>query len=423
MSAARRNGPADGGTAAPLRPLIEEGGAAADALVAANERAEPLLGEETRAWAALASRRGKRRRWTWSSAVAGAAAMAVLVAVAWWLVPRQPSPGDRKGVAPAAQAPARTPATSVPPLPRQAPAAPLQQAPSALRAGESALTNGVRVRLSDGGHGDVVAAGEGRTTIALARGTLEIDARPAPDRGESPGAIRVTAASFSIEGRDAHFTVTARRVGSEVSVTVAVHDGKAGISSGTLAPIWVYAGDLWISPATSGKRARSPQPRPIPAESPADGERAAAAAPDCLRLAGAGANDAALSCFEAQSRQPGLAGELALVELARLRRDLKGDIAGAERALAEYGRRFPRGSLVAEAGIARIELLLQLGRASEALAQAERLATGEASFWRGVCLAKLGRHDEARQALDDYLAHPGGTRRAEAMRRRQELGR
>ena len=85
----------------------------------------------------------------------------------------------------------------------------------------------------------------------------------------------------------------------------------------------------------------------------AEEQRAAAA-----HLVEEGAIDEAIGCFTGEATQPGLVGELALMELARIRRDVKGDLAGAEAALAEHRRRFPHGSLADEAAGARIELLL-----------------------------------------------------------------
>ena len=93
----------------------------------------------------------------------------------------------------------------------------------------------------------------------------------------------------------------------------------------------------------------------------------------------------------------------ALLELARIRRDVKGDLAGAERLLAEHERRFPHSGLATEARGARIELLLRLDRPAEALAEAQRLADTEAIYWRAVSLAALGRRDESRACLERAL--------------------
>ena len=83
---------------------------------------------------------------------------------------------------------------------------------------------------------------------------------------------------------------------------------------------------------------------------------------DCLALAGRGETTAAVACLEAQAASPGLSGELAFLELARIRRDVQGDLAGAERTLAAYRDRFPQGTLRAEAALARRELQQALGR-------------------------------------------------------------
>ena len=164
-------------------------------------------------------------------------------------------------------------------------------------------------------------------------------------------------------------------------------------------------------------------PAPAPA---ADVRRAAGARAtetrDCLRLAHDGVTDAAIACFEGQTAQSGLAAEIALLELARIRRDVKGDLAGAERLLAEHRRRFPHGALAAEARTLHVELLLRLDRPAEAFAEAERLTGTEAIFWRAASLEKLGRRDEAARAFDDYLQHGDVERRGEAARRRRGLG-
>ena len=68
----------------------------------------------------------------------------------------------------------------------------------------------------------------------------------------------------------------------------------------------------------------------------------------------------------------GLGAEMALYEVARLRRDVLADAAGALRALAEYRTRFPAGSLRREADMSQLELLVQLGRTDEALIELGR---------------------------------------------------
>ena len=139
----------------------------------------------------------------------------------------------------------------------------------------------------------------------------------------------------------------------------------------------------------------------------------------------------AIACLESQSAEPGLTGEIALLELARIRRDVKGDLAGAERLLADHERRFPQSALATEARSGRIELLLRLGRPAEALAEAQRLGGSEAIYWRAVSLTALGRRDEARRRLRGISAasrHPppprgdARARRAATMRHAGAIG-
>ena len=219
-----------------------------------------------------------------------------------------------------------------------------------------------------------------------------------------------------------------------------VRRGKLAVWSSRRLLATVVAGQRWTNLSLRGSAraaaggdanaevagvaaAAVPAPGDAPSLEPGADNRASAAAdgPDCARLTRAGDIDGALACFTHASERPGLVGELALMELARIRRDVKGDLAGAERALAEHRRRFPRGALSSEAAGARVELLVRLGRPAEALAETAHLGGGDAIFWRAVCLAKLGRASEASRAFDEYLARPDGKRRAEAERMRREL--
>jgi hypothetical protein len=198
-------------------------------------------------------------------------------------------------------------------------------------------------------------------------------------------------------------------------VDVAVEEGEVTVWSSVRIVARVVAGERW----TSAPEATTT----LPAEAgPAPLSDASPEPRDCLRLARDGVTGDAIACLEKQSTDPGLTGELALLELARVRRDVKGDLAGAERLLAEHERRFPHSGLATEARSARIELLLRLDRSEEALAEAQRLAGAEAIYWRAVSLAALGRRGEARDAFDEYLRRPDVQRRREALRKRDELG-
>ena len=66
-----------------------------------------------------------------------------------------------------------------------------------------------------------------------------------------------------------------------------------------------------------------------------------------------------------------VAEELALIDQARTA-IAGGDGAGAEKALDTYEARFPNGSLVLEAKLARIEMLVARGARAGALALGER---------------------------------------------------
>jgi hypothetical protein len=332
-----------------------------------------------------------------------------------------------------------------------------------LRPGRSLLAAGVRARLAPRGAA-TVRAGSGRyaSVVSLQRGTLEIDIDAArvpstrmptvPAAGPVPARLQVQVAAYRLEPEPGRFSVSARAG----RVEVVVQSGKLAVWSSRRLLATVVAGERWtdLSPATAPVPEGKPdQGRPagqagngtgasaadvgaraagvagaVPADSPLALSPPAAArgpavveAPDCARLTRQGVIDEALACYAREAAQPGLVGELALIELARIRRDVRGDLAGAEQALAEHRRRFPQGALADEAAGSRVELLLRLGRAAEALAEAEHLAGGDAIFWRAVCFAKLGRRPEAARAFDDYLARPDGKRRAEAARMRAEL--
>jgi hypothetical protein len=197
-------------------------------------------------------------------------------------------------------------------------------------------------------------------------------------------------------------------------VDVAVEEGEVTVWSSVRIVARVVAGARWTSaPETMATLPADATP-PSPSDAPPERR-------ECLRMARDGVTGAAIACLESQSTDPGLTGELALLELARIRRDVNGDLAGAERLLAEHEKRFPHSGLATEARSGRIELLLRLDRPAEALAEAQRLADAEATYWRAVSLAALGRRAEARDAFDEYLRRPDVQRRREALRKRDEL--
>ncbi len=188
-------------------------------------------------------------------------------------------------------------------------------------------------------------------------------------------------------------------------------------------------------------------------------------APDCLSFARNGATRVAEDCFLKRAEGSGIGAEMALYEVARLRRDVLADPAGALQALSDYRRRFPSGSLRREADMSQLELLVQLGRSNDALRQTEELlassaageraaelhllrghifrknlgqwraaereyalaetASGashiEASYFRGVCLQALGELAAARAAYERYLEQGGRNYGTEVRRRLESL--
>jgi hypothetical protein len=398
-------------------------------LAAANRLWQAEASAEVRAWHALQRRRAPARaRRSWRAG--GFALAAVALAVIAVVVLRRPSrPSEIAGgslraaasrvAPPAVIAHEPAPATSGggnivagTPAGGDGVASPLLPAPN--RA-ELVAANGVRARLSRQGVAKLLPDSSGRAAIALERGDLEVDA-DAPGVEAAREAVAVRASSLRILGEGGRFHVDTD--GTRVGVTV--QSGAVRIYSSRRLVARVFAGQHWsFVPRAGATPVRAPALEPGPAAAP----EPAPPAPDhdCLHHARAGATDRAIACFQDQAASGGLTAEVALLEIARLRRDVGGDLGGAERTLDEYRRRFPHGTLSAEAGIARVELLLRLGRSSEALVQARALPEGEGDFWRAVCLAKLGRRDEARGAFDGYLARPDATRRKEAQRRRAEL--
>ena len=222
-------------------------------------------------------------------------------------------------------------------------------------------------------------------------------------------------------------------------------------------------------PALPRRRAELGAPheveRPEPAEPPARAAPAPERPPDCLEPARQGRREVAERCFVDAAAGQGLSAEMALLELARLRMDVWGDVAGAEQALRDHRQRFPQGSLSTEARLALVTALVQLGRAQEALDQSDaliadgqardrleqlRLLRGdlyqrkfgdcqraiveyaaisrastargdEAAFQRAVCLERLGRTDDAAFAYQEYLARTAPRRADEAQARLSRL--
>jgi hypothetical protein len=319
-----------------------------------------------------------------------------------------------KQTEPPASAPAIASTAAPPPAIREAPTPDTEVPPSErpdpapLAAGPSVLSSGVRARLSHGGRATYFSATTVAGYVLLENGTLELDGRAVARhdaRAADPLEVRVSGwqvrggGRFKVAARGRRVDVVVERGSVTVSVTVAVWSPVRMVAR-------VVAGERWTSAS-----AATPASPSTPEVEPRD----------CLHLARDGVTGDAVACLESQSAEPGLAGEVALLELARIRRDVKDDLAGAERLLADHERRFPQSGLATEARSARIELLLRLGRPADALGEAQRLGGTEAIYWRAVSLAALGRRDDAKAAFDEYLGRPDIQRRREATRKRNEL--
>ena len=172
--------------------------------------------------------------------------------------------------------------------------------------------------------------------------------------------------------------------------------------------------------ARSASRAATARPEPAAAPPAEPGEPGAQE--DCLALARHGQSQQAERCFGARAAGSGLGAEMALYEMARLRRDVLRDAAGALAVLGEYRQRFQRGSLRNEVDLSRVELLALLGRGAEALQESAALldsATGrERAAELHLLRGNVYRHDlgDLQAAASEYaqVEAQGGARGAEA---------
>jgi hypothetical protein len=383
--------------------------------------------------------------------------------------PRQPAAGAGAPGAVAVVAPSE-PATL--PAPRQETAAPQEPAvvrptvqPRALREGKTRLSDGSVVRVATDSEASVRLRAETGTTIELARGSLDLDVAPQPPERR----IEVVSGMYHFValGTQFHVSVASDRVELEVV------EGTVGVFAGPKLLARVEPGSSWSSahegpsraPGTSDVGARPVNTPPLEPPRAGTGEKSGADAPDCAALGRAGDNKAALDCYRRQSEQKGMSGELALYEIARLKRDVLSDYAGALEALKTYDARFPNGSLRGEVQVSRVELYGRLGRNDDALAESARLletpvgkehandlhllrgnlyrlplrdfakaeaeyakvsdergAVGdEAQFQRAACLERMGQVPAALGVYESYLKRPHPRHSSEAQARIQAL--
>jgi len=166
-----------------------------------------------------------------------------------------------------------------------------------------------------------------------------------------------------------------------------------------------------------GRALAGPARRLKAREAPPAGEPTAPrdeAGEDCLALARQGQARAAERCFGERAAGSGLRAEMALYEMARLRRDVLRDAAGALVALGEYRERFPHGSLRNEVDLSRIELLAELGENTAALEESAALLGSATGRERAAELHVL-RGNVYRRGLADLRAAADEYARAEAL--------
>jgi tetratricopeptide (TPR) repeat protein len=213
--------------------------------------------------------------------------------------------------------------------------------------------------------------------------------------------------------------------------------------------------------ALPARRASPPAPPLSSVQAPA----AFVSEAECRAELAANKPERAVACFRARSREPGVKGEVASYEAARLAFERLNDPARALPWLEEHRQRFPNGALRGEVDWLRVRSLEHAGRFREALAASETLLASpegrtlnaelhllrarihadahgdcgeavselvaligepsargdEAELRRAACLEKLGRHADAIAAYKQYLARAKPKRAAQAQERLDAL--
>jgi hypothetical protein len=422
-----------------------------------NSEYEPSSEEAERFWRTHAPPSSRSRRGSMLLAPV-VVATAVLVALAVGLTTRRA--GDSSGTmnAPASR---EVPAAAL----RSAPASPeaIVSEPAGVRLsiGERKLSDGSVVYLLPGGSARLRDGGK-RTSVVLDTGkvTLAVERRDADSELE----VRAGAYRFKVIGTRFSVTRSGDTIGLRVDEgRVAVHDESGEFAIVSAGGDWSNADRKLVVP--THEPAAPPTPSLPSSAADATPKLAEAAnGPDCREFARGGEPKKAESCYLERSSGTGLDAETALLEVARLRRDVLGEPLSALNALEDYRKRFPNGSLQSEADLAHVVLLTRLGRHDEALAESQRLldspngrerafelrvlrgnifrkglgnkelaleeyaqaekldgSNSEATYLRGSCLEELGDAEAASRAYRRYLEKaPSGKRAAEI---RERLGR
>jgi hypothetical protein len=354
------------------------------------------------------------------------------------------------------------------PLARQVHEPPAQSMERALPRGESKLDDGTRVTVDADGSARVETNPK-LARVALEHGTVTLDVVRQP----SGRSCEVSARGYRFVVRGTSFSVSA----SDERVALDVREGRVAVFRGTTFLAELGPGESWSDGTADGTSAppvpATPERKPVvsaPGPEPEPDRALQGSVPDererdCLALARSGQARDAERCFVDEAAGSGLGAELALVELSRLRSDVLNDPNGALAALREHRRRFPNGSLRAEADISYLHLLSRVGNPRELLSESARVLetvkgrersaelrmlrantmrarmqdcagaereyaeversggkfAAEARYYRGVCFEALGNPQAAAQAYRRYLDVPRRPHEAAARRRLREL--
>jgi ferric-dicitrate binding protein FerR (iron transport regulator) len=333
--------------------------------------------------------------------------------------------------------------------------APLVDSSIRLAPGKSQLPDGTLVELTENAQGTMVTD-KHRSTLKFERGRLDIQVAH-----QSPGR------TFAVKTRDVEFVVLGTRfsvVTREKQVDLNVSEGRVLVNTVNGGSTIVRAGGHWSNqPETIPEIATSATANVKADAHPEQDVTRATKVSEismCRDHVRDGKPRVAEQCYLEVANGKGLSAEMALYEVARLRRDVLSNPSGSLAALDEHDARFPTGTLTPEVRIARVDLLSRLGRSDEALqVSAQELATSigrareaelrllrgnllrdqkqdcaaaiaeyqqiesdpgprgdQAQFAKAGCLRRLGKKSEAIDAYTHYLQR---SRPAQAERARQ----
>jgi hypothetical protein len=253
-----------------------------------------------------------------------------------------------------------------------------------LAPGKSQLADGTLVELTDDAQGMLVADSH-RSSLRFDRGRLNIHVAH-----QSPGH------SFAVKVHDVEFVVLGTRfsvVAREQAVTLDVSEGKVLVKRAAKESVIVQAGQHWSSSAEVSAN---------PAPSSAVTHPLATSAPSlvapvektndvshCRGYLRDGKPQQAQDCYLQIAAGKGLSAEMALYEVARLRRDVLSNPSSSLAALDDYEARFPSGTLAPEVRQARVDLLSRLGRFDEALSVSNQLLASSVGRARATELRLL----------------------------------